>query len=400
VSEKGPPSSGRGVRPPALPVAPPPVPPPVPPANDADSTDEQFAMLEDTPDSHKDDMATMAKSPEESLALFGLGSGLTDAARAAVASKLGPGPAAGRPPGLGGAPQRPAPSPIGPPVIEAISPLTPEQETASLPGGPPRTTPLPRLHDRAEEEESTRAVSREEMLRGHDAVIIGEDGDYAQGEDATLAVAPGYNEANSQNLAALAETLTREQGNQGQQQAPPEQQGGFPPPYGQPAQRQHPSGQYSMDPSQQHQTQDPSQQQPWQGQQDPNAPQGQWQQNGPPSYPMGGAIGPVSGPHMPSAQGYPQSNPQFQVPQSSPQIPVGGQMQQGYAQGQAPIPYPGQSGVQQSPANPFGDWNAAAAVPPKKKFVLSGQILLLAIVGTVCLAIFITGIVLFATTKF
>jgi hypothetical protein len=31
---------------------------------------------------------------------------------------------------------------------------------------------------------------------------------------------------------------------------------------------------------------------------------------------------------------------------------------------------------------------------------VSGQIILLGIVGVVCLAIFITGIVLFATTKF
>jgi hypothetical protein len=41
------------------------------------------------------------------------------------------------------------------------------------------------------------------------------------------------------------------------------------------------------------------------------------------------------------------------------------------------------------------------AVPAARpRFKISGQIVLLAVVGIVCLAIFVTGIVLFMTTKF
>ncbi|MCW5815190.1 MAG: hypothetical protein KIT84_29455 [Labilithrix sp.] len=388
--EKGPPSSGRGVKPPALPAS-----AAVPPssakplaAKDADSTDEQPAMPEDVPDSQKEEMPTMAKSAEESLALFGLGAGLTDAARSAVGPKP-PAPASGR-------------SPIArPPVqVEPISPLTPDQHTAALPPqGVPAPLPaagapaeLPVLHDRSEEEESTRAVSREEMLRGHDAVIIGEDGENAQGEDATLAVAPGLNEASSPQFAALAASLTSESPAEGAFPPPPFGQA---PPPSQPGWQDPNANAYA----QQQQPPMSAPQPPWQ---DPNAYQQQPGWNGPPSYPM--SVGPVSGPHLPAANPFPQSSPQMQVPQSSPhlQVPQSGHMPVGYAQGQqgqqgqGPIPYPGPNIHQ--PPNPFGDWNAASA--PKKKFVLSGQVLLLAIVGTVCLAIFITGIVLFATTKF
>ena len=120
------------------------------------------------------------------------------------------------------------------------------------------------------------------------------------------------------------------------------------------------------------------------------------------------SVGPVSGPHLP-AQGWtpnaPPSQPHFpaaNTPQSQPNLPVPQSVQpmsgQMPAQPQGgPIPYPGQN-IHQPPPNPFGDWNANAPAPAKKSG--KGQIILLGVVGVVCLAIFITGIVLFATTKF
>jgi hypothetical protein len=159
---------------------------------------------------------------------------------------------------------------------------------------------------------------------------------------------------------------------------------------------------------------DPSQSAPYPPQppwQDPN----QQYQQPPQSYP-GMQVGPVSGPHLP-AQSWtpnaPPSQPHFpgaapQMPQSNPhlQVPQSGHMMAQNPQGmmphpnQGPIPYPGQPNFHQPPTA-GGEWNAnASPLQPKPKFKLSGQILLLAIVGVVCLAIFITGIVLFATTKF
>lgn len=263
------------------------------------------------------------------------------------------------------------------------------------------------LHDRSEEEESTRAVSREEMLRGHDAVIIGEDSEGAQGEDATLALSPGLNEA--AHLTALAETLTKEQQSKGQiPVAPPAPAAGAPPP---------PPGfdpNFGLSPP----VPPPPTNQGWQQQQPPPpmAPPPQaWQQD-PNAYPGGpGAqsypnmsVGPVSGPHLP-AQSWtpnaPPSQPHFpaapgQMPHSQPnlQVPQSGQMMA--AQQAGPIPYPGQPNIHQPPPNPFGDWNAGAPLPAQKAPTGKGQIILLGVVGVVCLSIFIIGIVLFATTKF
>lgn len=412
ASEKHPPSSGRGVKPPSSPKA-------IgssPKNNDADATDEQLALPDNPrdsiPDSQKEDMATMAKSPEESLALFGLDSGLTDAARAAVVPK--PGPAAGTPPAnrsplastnlaQSSKPLAPISRPGGGPP--PLPPSSQPQVQVAVPATPENALPV--LHDRSEEEESTRAVSREEMLRGHDAVIIGEDSEGAQGEDATLALAPGFNEANLKNFAALAETVTKEQASQGLMPAAAPPQAPFdqgqhapqPPPQGYPQQ----APQQGWQPQPQAGWQDPNAPQGWQ---DPNAYQHQGAPQGHQSYP-GMSVGPVSGPHLP-AQSWtpnaPPSQPHFpgaaQMPQSQPQlqVPQSGHMM---AQGQqgAPIPYPGQPNFHQPPTG-MGDWNANAQPTAKKPFKLSGQILLLAAVGAVCLAIFITGIVLFATTKF
>lgn len=399
LSEKNPPSSAKGVKPPSQPQ-------PIgavagATAKDADSTDEQFALnpRDSIPDSQKEDMATMAKSPEESLALFGL----------SIDGPPKPTPAAGGPPPVPPSGRSPLASTnlaqSKPPAIPASRPGIPVAPPP-LPaaGAPPEPPPaeLPVLHDRSEEEESTRAVSREEMLRGHDAVVIGDDSDMAQGEDATLAVAPGFNESAKQ-LHLLQQQLAAEQS-------------GMPSPLGGPDPYPQPQG-FAGHPPTMQSAQGWNPQQPVQHWQDPNAGANPFAapaagSQGHQSYP-GMSVGPVSGPHMPAQswtpnappsqphfpgappQGGPQSQPHMQVPQS-------GQMMAGQQQ-QGAIPYPGQPNFHQPPSNPFGDWNANAPQQQqlgKPKFKISGQILLLGIVGVVCLAIFITGIVLFATTKF
>jgi hypothetical protein len=326
----------------------------------------------------------MAKSPEESLALFGLDSGVSDAARAAVGAK--PGVAAKPPPGR---------SPLA--STNLAAPGKPIGPSSSRPGGgapppipPPSSQPqapakdIAVLHDRNEEEESTRAVSREEMLRGHDSVVIGEDSE-AHGEDATLAIAPGFNEANSSQAAAFAATLAKDAGSHPGAPPPPP---GFDPNFGQPPPPAPPHGTHGMPANQG--WQQPPPMAPQHGWQDPNAYHQQQQQQGhsnPQSYP-GMAVGPVSGPHLPAQSWTP--NP----PGSQPHFPAGAPQSQPHMQvaqnANQPIPYPGQPGLQQ--LNPFD--------ASRRKSKVSGQIILLGIVGVVCLAIFITGIVLFATTKF
>jgi hypothetical protein len=54
----------------------------------------------------------------------------------------------------------------------------------------------------------------------------------------------------------------------------------------------------------------------------------------------------------------------------------------------------------QQPMAPPGWRPQAAPAPLRGGFKLSRQIIVLAIVGFICIGIFITGIVLFATTKF
>jgi len=233
-----------------------------------------------------------------------------------------------------------------------------------------------------EEEESTRAVPREELLRAQDAhVVVGED---AAGEDATLAVGPGENEANSKHLAALAKTMMAE----GDQAFPPPP-GVFPAPpaASSPAARTMPSM---------------------------GGPRPSWHE---PQQPWGQGV-PAGGHMAPMGQDRPTSNPQLG---SNPQMPVSGPHGMGMPHGghmhgagpmsmpgqmgmpphmhQAPIPYPGQQGGPMMQGGQNGvPWGGQAQAG--KGIKLSNQILLLALVGVICLAIFITGIVLFVTTKF
>lgn len=216
--------------------------------------------------------------------------------------------------------------------------------------------------------EPTKAVPREELLGRANAqgdhVVIGAD---AGGEDATLAVPPGANEASGMNLgAAIGSALA--QNNMGSPLGDP----AFPPP---------PHGHPQGNPFQSYQGMGPpgsnpnpmiaTQQSPGQG-----PPGMEWQQQGHPQQPWSSGHMPAANPRTPGGvQSYP-GGPMMQQPQG-----MHPGMQGGIPRGQAPT-----------------NWNPLQAPPPKSK--ISGQMILLFVVGFVCLAIFVTGIVLFATTKF
>jgi hypothetical protein len=342
----------------------------------------------------------MARTTEDSLALFGLDDGLSDAARAAVA---GPSPARHSPMtnNAGYAPPGAPGSPTGVVENETATVAVPRDELDRARQG---QHGVPVLNEAIDEDESTRAVPREELLRSQDAhVVVGDD---AAGDDATLAVAPADNEANSKHLAALAATLNRDE------------QGGFPPPpgvfppFGNPhAATAGPMAQMPMSGPMSAQGGPP---QSWN---DPNQYPGQhqqWNPGGPGSHPnphgnpmMHGqpmAQGHGSNPHMPVSSPHMQAGQQHYPP--SGQLPAHMNMGQGMhgmpmQNQQGPMSYPGQQpqhgGMMQN--QPQGaSWVIPG--PGGKPIKLSGQILLLAVVGVICLAIFITGIVLFATTKF
>jgi hypothetical protein len=342
----------------------------------------------------------MMASTADSLALFGLDEAAGNAARAAA---LGPprrsplantgfaeggGGGGGKPPSLprpfgGAAPPEPGDELAT--VAVQKDDLDRARAAVAAPDIPDPSSPPPNIGE--PEEESTRAVPREELLRaGQNAsYVVGEDSE-AAGEDATLAVAPGMNEANKQQYAALAQTVVGGHDAAGPPAFPPPPGGGFqvppPPPqvtaHLQQWNQQPPPPGFGGPPSQQ-------QQQHQQHQHPGSNPhfqmQHQQQQGGPGSNPHIG-----SNPHMMAA---PQSG---QMPISQP----GGQQQQMMmgppGSVNNPIPWPGQQGLHQGQGFSFG--------PAGGKFKVSGQILLLAIVGVICLAIFVTGIVLFATTKF
>lgn len=262
-------------------------------------------------------------------ALFALDGGASAAARAAVR------PAAGRPS-----------SAAQDAVTVARSRFDKEAPTLALDRGDIALGGIPNLGDRSDEDESTRAVPREELLRGsgQDAQLV--VGDDAQGDDATLAVAPGTDEASLKRRAAFAETLTSEV-------AFPPPAAAFPSMAGRPT----PSG--TMQSTQALGPAAPSAPMPaapW----DPN--QGSW--------------GPGMAPPMPQPHAAPLSG---QMPVAPMPNPHGGMMPNAY-----PNPAP---------------WGPMPG-PPAKAFPLSGQMILLIVIGVVCIGIFVTGIVLFVTTKF
>lgn len=231
-------------------------------------------------------------------------------------------------------------------------------------------------------EETTRAVSREELMGHQNGQIILGDDDDAHGDEATLAVAPGALAElgiDAGMAAALAEREARGTAPHGPSSSP-----AFPPP---------PpfASQGGLGAAAAHGPQPPSQpQQPvqsWQGEAAPSY-------RHPPAPPMGAGMGMPQGydPLVPHGH---QSGPGMQsVPQ-----------QQGYAmQGGGPAHYaqsPHGHAPQMPPSMPGQQWMQAAPQGGEgfaKKF--TPQVIMLIVVGAVCLSIFVIGIVLFVTTNF
>jgi hypothetical protein len=311
-----------------------------------------------------------------------------------------------------------------------------DAETMALGGNDPRLPRLDGTRGDDEVEETTRAVSRDELIRHQDAsFVVGED---AMGDEATLAVAPGQIDLSALGqsgiAAALAESIKRESAPSmpGAPAFPPPQSNAFPgsafhnnapmgssghlaaaQPQGTQQHGQHPG----MSPQQPWGAEpapwggEPA---PWGGEPAPwggeqAAPWSQPQHAQPMSMGGGGMQqqqgydpmlpGPQSNPGMPGA--YPQSGQFAQMqPQSQPGYAMqGGMGQGGYgpnanaatAQQPHPMGMPGQP-------PPWMAQPSAPGMSGRTKF--TPQVILLVAVGAVCLAIFIIGIVLFVTTKF
>jgi hypothetical protein len=280
-------------------------------------------------------------------ALFGLDASAADAARAAVAAPARPAPASNR---SGFEPPRPPP-----PSNRGQAAAPPPLFGTSAPVG------IPKVENEVDEEEdiATKAAPREAYFRpNQDAhVVIGSG---AVGDDATLAVAPEDNEARSQRMAPFAQTMMANDAGDGYGAVPAPSSS-----FHAPAFDPEPAAAAGM-PMPMH---GGAPQQAWQ---DPHAQQ--W--NPPPSNPypqMGGGPGMMGGPPMMGMQ---------QPMQPGGHYP---DQYQGQGQYQDPNQYPG------------------GAEPPFVQLgglQLTKQHVLVAVVGIVCLAIFITGVVLFATTKF
>lgn len=325
-----------------------------------------------------------------------------------VAPAPAPVPAAG---------QRPAASPMASTGYRPQGMVDKDADTMALAGEDHRLPPLDSGDN--EPEETTRAVSRDELIRQHGAsFVVGND---AMGDEATLAVAPGQIDLGidpNGMAAALAESIKREsQPNvpgapafppppqNFQNSAPMGSSGHLPaaPPHG--AQGQHPG----MGMQQQQQQGWGGDAAPWGGEHAPP-----WSQ----PQPMGGGMqqgydpmvpGPQSNPGMPG--GYPQSG-QHALMQQQQQGPQGYAMQGGMPQGYGPNAN-APTAQQQRPMGPMGmvgqppgqphPWMMQPSPPPAGMSLptkFTPQVILLVAVGAVCLAIFIIGIVLFVTTKF
>jgi len=307
-----------------------------------------------------------------------------------------------------------------------------DAETMAIGGNDPR---LPPIDGESDVEETTRAVSREELIRHQDAsFVVGND---AMGDEATLAVAPGQIDLGLGGgglAAALAESIKRE--SQPNFPAAPPAFPVPPPPHG--FHNNAPTGSSGHLPASLPQGAHPgigNQQQPWGGGEaapwggEQAAPWG-GEQAAPWSAEQGAQwpgqasnqLGPQSQPYPGGMQqpGYDAMGPGFQGPQSNPAMPVAypqtgpgphGAMQPHGAPGygmQGPGGMPGYGpnagqrpgGIQGGPGQPGG---APWMMPPsggslQSKF--TPQVILLVAIGAVCLAIFIIGIVLFVTTKF
>jgi len=256
-------------------------------------------------------------------------------------------------------------------------------------------------------EETTRAVSREELIRHQDAQLI--VGDDAHGDEATLAVAPGQIEGLDPAIAAaLSNALKqREPARQPPQDAPgppafPPPQSPFPGSSMQGGSMEGGSMQGgSMGGSSGHLPAAP--------------PASQSFANAPPPQSWGGqGMPPSFDPMLPQHQGGypPPSNPNPGVQQTQ-NMTGGPNPHQATAVGPGGGPPSQQMPMQHQPmqqqqlqqrgmANPQA-WMTQPSPPPAAMTGPSRftpQVILLVAVGVVCLAIFIIGIVLFVTTKF
>lgn len=272
-----------------------------------------------------------------------------------------------------------------------------DAETVALDGD---DEDLPPIGAPVDAEETTRAVSREEMMGHQEAaahVVVGDDDD-AHGDEATLAVAPG-------TLADLgigpgfAPSLDRPP----PQPAPPPQMTAdpgppvFPPPPAPPPIAPPPMsfGSQGAMPVQPPHSQPHPSAPSWQGE---AAQHPSWQGEAAQSYrnpqSMGGMAMQQQGYDPMLPQGH-QSNPGMQnAPPHG--YPMQGPGPQGY-----PGNAPGMGGPQMQPM-PQPQWVQSAPNAPRgglaQKF--TPQVIMLVVVGAVCLSIFIVGIVLFVTTNF
>jgi hypothetical protein len=330
-------------------------------------------------------------------------------------------------------------------------------DDARLPASQQERAAPPVLGDDSDyQEEPTRTVARDELMRHQDAAFVVADG--AMGDEATLAVAPGQIDlgpAAAGIAAALQETLgPREPSHP--DQAPPYSPFDAPPHFPAPTNPTGPQGHAPMAQAQgpygggPPMSAPPHQQAPWQD--NPLAYGGPASQGMPSSQggmPSSQGGMPSSQGGMPSSQGMP---PQHGMPQQG--MPPHGMPQQGmWPQGMSPHGMPfeqgmpsQQQGMQGMQAHQMGSYPASGhqPIPPSYQGQpsmgpmgapaewgqypnqggmvappqqapwmqpqptqqgggasrLTPQILLLIVVGGVCLAIFVTGIVLFLTTKF
>lgn len=310
---------------------------------------------------------------------------------------FGLGPSA---PGVGGA------------ALAGLSGVDKDAETMSLSGSdlPPRENDI---------EETTRAVSRDELIRHQDAQLI--VGDDAHGDEATLAVPPGQIEGLDPAIAAaLSDALKqREPANKTSPTSPssPLNAPAFAPPSA-PFPGSSMQGPVSGGPmggpmggSSGHLAAAP--------------PASQGYANAPPPQSWGGqGMPPSFDPMMPHPQhqgGFPPpsnpnpgqqtqnmtggSNPHLAAAATSGGGPPSQQMQMQMQQPQMQQPHmqpPHMQQQQRGMGNPQ-PWMTQPTPPPAgmtgpSRF--TPQVILLVAVGVVCLAIFIVGIVLFVTTKF
>lgn len=335
----------------------------------------------------------------------------------AVASPVKPAPLGARPPRDDVANPRPgAPSPLASTGYQppGRSVADKDADTAARRGSSPV---LPSLNDNeGESDEATRAVPRDELVRRQDAhVVVGED---AMGDEATLAVPPGHIDGLDPEIAAaLIETLKDREGSQPRLQSAPS----FPNPP-QHFQQHNPMSSGHL-PSAPPFAQTP---QPLgMGMQHvaPSWGEAAHSHREPPQHGMYPGFDPLLPQQAPQGgQGYMHG----QFPQSGQQGPGGGYSPMGQPMGpMGPMGMQGggPGGYAQPPNAPGGGqplyemqrmqpmqpmqgqqqgWMAPPAPPAGTKgpTKLTPQIILLAAVGVVCLAIFVIGIVLFVTTKF